>query len=54
MTQVKQQRPRQVPLKKVLPATATTEPTQVEALLRDAALVLALTQRVKAEILAGR
>ncbi len=54
MIQVKQQRSRQVPVEKVVPAIASSEPTQAEALLRDAALVLMLTRRVKAEILADR
>lgn len=55
MTPATQQKPRQVPVRKLVPANGgPCEPTQAEALLRDAALVLALTRRVKAEIVSGR
>jgi len=54
MTPATQQKPRQVPVRKLVPANGgSSEPTQAEALLRDAALVLALTRRVKTQILAG-
>jgi hypothetical protein len=53
MTTQTQRRPRQVPVEKVVPAIVTPATTQAGPLLRDLALVLALTRRVKAEMLAG-
>ena len=52
MTTQTQRRPRQVPVSKVLPAPVSPATTQAGPLLRDIALVLALTQRVKEQILA--
>jgi hypothetical protein len=47
-----QQRPRQVPIEKVVPAIETRGTTQAGTLLREIALVLVLTRRIRAEILA--
>jgi len=53
MTTMTQQRPRQVPVETMVPAIRTPRTTQAEALLRETALVLALTRRVRQEILTG-
>jgi hypothetical protein len=49
-----QRRPRQVPVEKVVPAIHSPVTTQAGAPLRDIALVLVLTRRVRLQILAGR
>jgi hypothetical protein len=47
-----QRRPRQVPVEKVVPAIRSPGATQAGAPLRDIALVLVLTRRVRLQILA--